>query len=287
MFQEIPVSENNLFAFRVSGKLTDEDYRQFLPRLDELIGQYGKISLLFELDDFKGWEMQAAWDDLKYGLAHDEDFERIAVVGEKRWHRWITKFGNLMTTTEIRYFDRDDLQKAWDWLRHGDRDERASDDDRFEPEITPYRHLLVAIDFSHHAFAALKRAVALAKHDGARLSLVHAIEHIAFAVGDTDGVVVPYDSYEQDHLLFEAGQARLKKLADSLDHPDVHHEVIWGSPKAAILSYAEAQKVDLIVVGSHGHRGLARLMGSTSSALVHSAGCDVLVVRASEQDRAG
>ncbi len=281
MFQEIPVSEKNIFAFRVSGKLTDEDYQEFLPRLDALIEEYGKISLLFELDDFKGWDMKAAWDDLKYGLDHEEDFERIAVVGEKRWHRWITKFGNLMTRTEIRYFDRDDLQKAWDWLREGDEPETQTEE-MPEPTIVPYQHILVAIDFSHYSFAALKRAVELAKHYNARLSLIHAIEHIAFAVGDTDGVIVPYDSYEQDHLLFEASKTRLKSVADELDYPDLHHEVIWGTPKAVILSYAEAQNVDLIITGSHGHHGLARLMGSTSSALVHSARCDVLVVRVEE-----
>ena len=276
MFQEIPVSEKNIFAFRVSGKLTDADYKAFLPRLDELIDAHGKISLLLELDDFRGWQLDAAWDDMKYGLAHEDDFERIAVVGEKHWHRWIVKLTNLMTSTEIRFFDRDDLQLAWDWLRGGDK---ALVPEEPEVEISPYQHIVVAVDFSRFSNAAVKRAVELGRHYGAKLSLIHAVESLVFMSGDTDGVIVPYDFVEQEQALFDAGVTRLKVLAESLDYPNMHHEVLWGTPKSAILSYAEAQNADVIVAGSHGHRGLARLMGSTSSALVHNARCDVVVVR--------
>ncbi len=276
MFQEIPVSEKNIFAFRVSGKLTDEDYKAFLPRLDELIREYGKLSLLLELDDFKGWALDAAWDDMKYGLEHEGDFERIAVVGEKHWHRWIVKLAGLLTSTEIRFFDRDDLQLAWNWLRDGDK---ALEPSEPEPEISPYQHILVGVDFSRFSTAAVKRAVELGRYYGAKLSLIHAVEPMVYVTGDTDGVVVPYDYVEQEQILFDAAIARIEKLAKSLDYPDLHHEVLWGTPKSAILSYAEAQHVDLIVAGSHGHHGLARLMGSTTSALVHKARCDVVVVR--------
>ncbi len=277
MIQELPVDEKNIFAFRVSGRLTDDDYQQFLPRLDELIKAHGRISLLIELDDFRGWELKAAWDDLKYGLEHEDDFERIAIVGDKRWYGWFVKLAGAMSSTDIRYFNRDDLQAAWTWLREGDVE--PATETLPEPVVEPYRHILVAIDFSRFSQAALKRAVELGRHYDAKLSLIHALEPIVFATGDTDGVIVPYDYVEQEHLLFEAAKKRLDKLAGSLDYPNASHEVIWGAPKSAILSYAEAQSVDLIVAGSHGHRGLARLMGSTTSALVHSARCDVTVVK--------
>ena len=281
MIQELPVDEKNIFAFRVSGRLTDDDYQQFLPRLDELIKAHGRISLLIELDDFRGWELKAAWDDLKYGLEHEDDFERIAIVGDKRWYGWFVKLAGAMSSTDIRYFNRDDLEAAWTWLREGDVE--PATEALPEPVIEPYRHILVAIDFSRFSQAALKRAVELGRHYDAKLSLIHAIEPIVFATGDTDGVIVPYDYVEQERLLFESAKKRLDKLAGSLDYPNATYKVIWGTPKSAILSYAEAQSVDLIVAGSHGHRGLARLMGSTTSALVHSARCDVTVVRISKE----
>jgi len=52
-----------------------------------------------------------------------------------------------------------------------------------------------------------------------------------------------------------------------------------GAPKGVILSHAEGLHADLIVLGTHGHRGIGRLLGSTASAVVHSARCDVLTVR--------
>jgi len=282
MFQEIPVSENNIFAFKATGKLTDEDYQKFLPRLTTLIHKYGPLSLLIELEDFKGWDLKAAWDDFKFGTEHEKDFERIAIVSEKRWHGWITRLGNLMTRTEVRFFPRDELQEAWDWLREGDVAEEEVEEKPPEITIAPYRHILVAVDFSRYSEAALKRAIELAKHYDARLSLINAVEHIVFPAGDTDGVIVPYDYIKDDQLLFESAEARLRKVAESADYPDLQYKVLWGTPKSAILSYAEAQNVDLIVAGSHGRHGLARLMGSTTTALVHSARTDVVVVRINE-----
>lgn len=56
--------------------------------------------------------------------------------------------------------------------------------------------------------------------------------------------------------------------------------VIVGDVRSSIIEYAESLGCDLIVVGSHGRRGLARLLGSTANAVIHHAQCDVLAVRA-------
>jgi universal stress protein A len=52
-----------------------------------------------------------------------------------------------------------------------------------------------------------------------------------------------------------------------------------GSPKAEIIRIAREQRVDLIVLGSHGRHGLSLLLGSTASSVIHHAECDVLAVR--------
>lgn len=284
MFQELPVNEKNIFAFKVSGKLSDEDYQQFVPRVEALIKEHGSIRLLIELEDFEGWDLKAAWDDFKFAREHEDSLERIAVVGEKRWQRWMVLAGSALTETEIRYFYKDHLQEAWDWLRSNEED--ASKEKEASPQdidLRPYRHIVVAVDFSRFSHAAVKRAIELGKkYEMPKLSLIHAVEHIMFPSGDTDGVIVPYDYLEQDLILFDAAKKRLEDFAKTLDYPDVHHEVIWGTPKSAVLSYAEAQQSDLIVAGSHGHHGLARLLGSTSSGIVNSARCEVLVVKLNE-----
>ncbi len=284
MFQEIPVFEENIYAFKATGKLTDEDYRQFLPRLTEVVEKYGPLSLFIELEDFQGWEPKAAWADMKFGLEHAEDFERIAIVGEKRWLKWMTALGNLFTPTEIRYFTRDELQQAWDWLRKADEKEEkqspATETAETSPVIIkPYAHILVAIDFTRHSDAALRRAVELARHHNAKLSLIHAMEQMIYQYADVETVIIPNNFFAEERALFEQAEARLSDMAKKLDLPCVQHKVLWGSPKSTVLSYAEAQNADLIVTGSHGRHGLARLMGSTASGIMHGARCDVLVVK--------
>ena len=61
----IELSENadaKLLDVRVSGKLTAEDYGSFEPAVEALIGQVGKIHILFVMHDFHGWEMGAVWE---------------------------------------------------------------------------------------------------------------------------------------------------------------------------------------------------------------------------------
>jgi len=84
-----------------------------------------------------------------------------------------------------------------------------------------------------------------------------------------------YDEYEKtEKANFDHARAKLKQIADSLNYSDTRHEVIWGIPKPTVLSYAEAQRVDLIVLGSHGKHGIARLLGSIANVFAHSARCD-------------
>lgn len=101
---------------RVTGKLVHEDYEQFVPEFDRLIKQHGKIRLLFEMVDFHGWEPQAAWDDLKLGVKHFSDIDRIAMVGDKRWEEWMARFCQPFTMAKVRYFEHDQAAAARDWL---------------------------------------------------------------------------------------------------------------------------------------------------------------------------
>lgn len=282
MFQAIPVIEDNIFAFKATGKLSEKDYKNFLPELEKIIQDNGRISLLIELEDFRGWETKAAWQDMKFGEEHDDDFKRIAIVGEKSWQKWMTAIGNAFTDTEIRYFSRDQFGDAWDWLRDAEDDEKsaASEKKADGDKLTPYEHILVAVDFTPYSMRALGRAVELAKHYNARLSLIHAVQHVTYPGLDYDLVMVdPGEFLEVDQEIFDSSVKRLEKLVVNLELPHIYQEVLWGSPKSTILSFAEAQSVDLIIAGSHGHHGLARLIGSTANGIAHGARCDVLIVK--------
>jgi hypothetical protein len=106
-----------ILEVRVTGKLVHQDYEQFVPKFDRLVERHGKIRLLFEMSDFHGWELQAAWDDLKLGVKHFADIERIAMVGDKNWEKLMATFCRPFTKAKIRYFESDTIAEARDWLK--------------------------------------------------------------------------------------------------------------------------------------------------------------------------
>ncbi|BAO44696.1 universal stress protein [Thiolapillus brandeum] len=287
MIEFVPVSEINIFAIRASGKLTDADYQQFLPRLEKLIGECGPVSLMIELVDFRGWEPKAAWDDFRFGMEHDKDFLRIAIVGQKAWQKWMSAIGDAFTLTKIRFFYQNSIQDAWDWLRTGDENVLAAEAvpaGLLNQAPDAYRNILVALDFTPHSQKVLARALEAVRFYNAKLSLIHAVENTFYPdLGNDLAMYDPAEFVEFDQKRHDRAVMLMDKLARELDYPNVQHEVIWGGPNSAILSYAEAQKADLIVVGSHGRHGLAKLLGSTAAAIVHNARCDVFVVRLPDQ----
>lgn len=272
MFQEIPVHEDNIFAYRVTGRLSHADYQAFLPRIEELIARCGRISLFLELEGFRGWDIQAAQDDFRFGVQHRDAFERIALVGDTGWERWMALMARPFMNGEIRFFPLDRAPDAWDWLREGAQAAVAA-----ASEPAPYRHILLATDFSPHAERAAYRALELAGRYKARLTFLHAVEETVLYDQFYDPII-PY-RLEEEALLHDAAVERLRKLLEQIGAPaDCRQLVLSGSPKSVIVGCAEAQQADLIVAGRHGRGGIRQLLGSTANALVHRARCEVLTV---------
>ena len=106
----------NILGFRMSGKLHDEDYKKFVPLVDDAIAKAGKIRLLAQFHDFHGWDAKALWDDIKFSATHCTKIERIALVGEKKWEAWMAKVCKPFTIAKIKYFDFAELDAAKTWL---------------------------------------------------------------------------------------------------------------------------------------------------------------------------
>lgn len=275
MIHQVPVQEENIVAFHVSGRLTHADYEAFLPRLEQLIRENGKLSVLLELIDFKGWDLSAAWDDFRFGTAHGDDFERIAIVGHGALQHWMAILAQPFTSASIRCFGEDQIGDAWGWLRAPAREAAL---DAAEPR--PYRNILVGMDFSPHSVRAVRRALDLAKRHEGRVHMVHAVDvNIYFDLSDTPAMPTDFN-LEKD--LIEAAERRMQRMIDELGTDRLTSSVLPGSPKTVILSQAESLQADLIVMATHGHLGAARLLGSTAGAVSHRARCDVLMVRIDE-----
>ena len=119
MFEILPESTDNCVGFKVSGKVTAEDYDLLLPKIDEAISAHGKINLLVLMDDYEGWDgTEAAKDDLKFGTQEYRQVEKAAFVAENKWMRRAVKIMDPFTRrTEERVFEPDQLDEAWGWIK--------------------------------------------------------------------------------------------------------------------------------------------------------------------------
>jgi universal stress protein A len=138
-----------------------------------------------------------------------------------------------------------------------------------------YKKIVAAVDFSGHTDAVIQRVLSLAQQYDAAMTVLHVVDY-AWPT-DVDYVLPPIDEIE-GHLK-KAARERLDSLLEVTGIPAEERIVAVGRPKYEILRLAEQQGADLIVLGAHGHLGLAGLLGSTTDGVLHRATCDVLVVR--------
>jgi hypothetical protein len=110
---------SKLLIISVTGKLTREDYKSFVPKVEELIQKLGKIRVVFEMRDFHGWDTSALWEDIKFDIRHFSDIESLALVGDKKWEKGMSIFCKPFTKAQIKYFDLTEIYKAYEWIRDG------------------------------------------------------------------------------------------------------------------------------------------------------------------------
>jgi hypothetical protein len=109
--------EGKILEVHVGGKLTKEDYERFTSEAEQAISKHGRIRVLFDMHDFHGWKTAAQWEDMKFGLHHFKDIERLAIIGEKAWEHGMATFCKPFTTAEVRYFDRSEAEAGRRWVR--------------------------------------------------------------------------------------------------------------------------------------------------------------------------
>ncbi|HKQ64304.1 MAG TPA: universal stress protein [Methylomirabilota bacterium] len=142
------------------------------------------------------------------------------------------------------------------------------------------RRILHPSDFSSASRAAFRKAIDMAKASRAELLLVHVVSPVVPVPGD--GYVSP-EMYDQ---LSASSRAWAQKRLDSLvaqakkSRARVKGFILEGAASDEIVRFARARRVELIVMGTHGRKGIAKLfVGSVADRVVAAATCPVLTVR--------
>ncbi|HEY7204407.1 MAG TPA: universal stress protein [Methylomirabilota bacterium] len=143
------------------------------------------------------------------------------------------------------------------------------------------RTILHPSDFSRASTPAFTQAVAMAKSNRARLLVVHVLLPSAPMLM-ADGYVAPQVYEELDTAARADAQKRLGKLVEQAKRAGVRATALLlkGVAPERIVQAARARKADLVVIGTHGRTGLARLfLGSVASRVLAMSRCPVLTVR--------
>ena len=141
------------------------------------------------------------------------------------------------------------------------------------------KRILCPIDFSEPSLKQLDNALEVARHFEAELKVLHVLPLLASY--PTDGFMVTIDLYPPDAERRQAALQEIEKLLAQrvLDEVRVQKEVRIGSASHEIICAANDDKLDLIVIATHGRTGWRHLVfGSVAEAVVRGANCPVLTI---------
>jgi nucleotide-binding universal stress UspA family protein len=139
-----------------------------------------------------------------------------------------------------------------------------------------FQHILAPVDFSDCSLDALEYAVQVAKQFNATVTILHVLEPVCYGL---DLTLVHASEREQIRTRIEMELSALAQ-AIRLEGIIVHHAVRGGTPADSLLRTMSETPCDLVVMGTHGRRGLSHLVnGSVAEAVLRRAPCPVLTVK--------
>lgn len=118
-FNEImPESDARVLCIRITKPISYDGFKNnFLPHLESLLKTSGEIRLLVDYADFRGWEAQAALEDFETFFKFGTKIKKMAFVSPPEKEIFKLKINRPLIGGEIRFFNKDELDVALDWVR--------------------------------------------------------------------------------------------------------------------------------------------------------------------------
>ncbi len=152
------------------------------------------------------------------------------------------------------------------------------------------KKILVGIDFSEYSREAARYAVYLAEKLDAKVWFLHVAKLPAYyggGVGQVSGASLK-NHLDKEKELKNKGLKEMRRFVGEFEEHDHVMEFICasGNAKMEILQRSEEMQIDLIIVGTHGKKGLSRyLIGSVAEKVLRKATCQVLTVKLKHQSK--
>jgi hypothetical protein len=120
MSVEIAEVVDAVVTVKVRDKLTQADLQAAQTAIAAIIREQGKIRMLVRAEQFAGWERGEEWNDFSFQAEHDDDIEKMAIVGDEKWKKLTLVFtAKGLRKFPIRYFLTGEIEKAHGWLSVG------------------------------------------------------------------------------------------------------------------------------------------------------------------------
>ncbi|WP_413164047.1 STAS/SEC14 domain-containing protein [Capilliphycus salinus ALCB114379] len=118
MLELIPTGSDRVVGLHIQGKIETADFDKVIQKIENQLKFHPKLRIYAEIESLEGMSPQAVWKDLKFTFQHFHDFEREAVVSDKRWlEKWGNFSNKLFSSIEVKHFHFDQKQQALEWVK--------------------------------------------------------------------------------------------------------------------------------------------------------------------------
>lgn len=120
MIKELPESEGSVIGFKITSRVSHEEEKEWLEKIEKTFDEHGKVSVLVVLDEEASWGVKVGIEDLKWFMENMEKLNKIAVISEGNIWRWLlaldSPFAKLGGISE-KHFEPSKIADAWKWIK--------------------------------------------------------------------------------------------------------------------------------------------------------------------------
>lgn len=114
----MPDTTDQVLCVQVDKVFSEEGYKEnFLPRINTMIEKYGEIRVLLNYVDFKGWEHDAAKEDMVSSAALGNKLKKFALVNPPESEIFQRSMKSELMSGETKFFAKDQLEEAIEWVK--------------------------------------------------------------------------------------------------------------------------------------------------------------------------
>ncbi|PNW65586.1 UNVERIFIED_CONTAM: hypothetical protein BEN50_22135 [Euhalothece sp. KZN 001] len=115
MIEQLETPHDDVFAYAVTGRITEEDFTAIAEELEDALAQTETLHLVARMPEWPRFDLDVLDDDIGFYLKHRGRFGRAAVVTDSTPIRWVAQIEDALFGFDIRVFDSDEEAAAFAW----------------------------------------------------------------------------------------------------------------------------------------------------------------------------